>query len=508
MTAEAMKEWNDQKLEWYATHQPDVSTWPWSILKEYQTKHNILTTGARELQNWRVERFLRGEPTVLSPVKRGVYYSDELPVFTVFPHTSTYEQPPDASGLLRILERLRDDPRAIFCLMLTCKDLQSVCHRLLVALAQQRFGPLGTPKALMCAVLYEANMPEELKRKAAKRRKVKRTLFEEGAAAAADAEVPLHPPQGGEEEGDPRTFFKRDLKSALHLSARDFKASNTHVNNVQTIIEIAIAKYGCVDNLPRVREQQRMQSEARTIEKRYVSNHVAERLAQVNAYFSLMGYRGVSVCLVDEKKCAFEDARVLLITSTFCNGNDYQTHHLLGCIQAWVFMEVERTIDHVCTPLSGIVLPLLFNTAMEQTSNAEPYHPLQPLVVQMLMDVRHRNYMFYDQFMSEKDWLARIGYVFSDHFRQQHKPSEMRAGNGSYVCCWRRDRIEMRIYHVNAQINASSHHYFVWMKMLAERYHLRLATPATGIAYTGVVPSYYVAGPRQVNFAHCLLAKK
>lgn len=512
LTPEAVEAWNRSKLEWYASSGRPVHTWPWSILKEFQTKNNILTTGSRELQNWRVERFLRGEPTTLSPVKRSTYYSDALPVFTVFPHRPSYFfRDSDHSGILcihrdvletKILVHLHSDPQAIFALMLTCKDLQGVCQRLLCMLAQQRFGPLGTPKALLCAVLYETKWPEEMAKKASRKR----------------AKVVPPPPAAGEEQreedsppppaaGGKSSYFKKDLKAVLGLQGRDFKASNVHVTDVQTIIEIAIKKYGCLDNLPRVRQKQAQQVHAREQERAFVAKNVATRVAQVNAYFASLKYHGLAVEMRDGV-CTFTDARVPLILSTFENNNDYRVNHLLGSIRDWVNMQVERSMDSVCVPIVGMVPNVLFNTAMSNASSAEPYHPLQALVVQMLIDVRNHNYMFYDQIMTEGEWLERLGYVFSDHFRHRHRPETMHPGNGSYVCCWRRGRPDMKIYDLNTQTQSTPLQYFAWMKLLDSHFHLRLATPATGIPYTGLMPTYYVAGGRQVNFAHCLLSKK
>lgn len=517
ITPEAIKEWNDSKLEWYAAHRP-VHTWPWSILKEYQTKNNILTTGARELQNWRVERFLHGEPAALSPVKRGIFYSDAYPEFTVFPYKTSYEQGSDQSGLLRvhrdtfvskILLHLRLYPQAVFSLMLTCKDMQAVCQRYLVQLAQERFGPLGTPKALLCAALYEEKLPEEFSKKRKKR--AKRALFGEPslppplAGEAMGANESLPPPEAGEGT----TYFKKDLKAELCLTARDFKANNVHSTDVQTIIEIAIKKYGCIDNLPRVRALQERQVKARQDEKTFVQQSVAARLAQVNAYLTSVGYKGLRVQMIsnDNNTIQFTDARVLLIIGTFEN-SDYHAQHFLGCIRDWVNMQVERSVDSVCMPAVAMVPPLLFNTAMSSMSSAAPYHPLQPYVVRALIDVRHRNYMFYDRVITEQEWLERLAYVFSDHFRQRHKPEDMRPGNHSYVCCWRRERPDVHIYHLHPQINSTPQQYSVWMKLIEQRFYLRLATPATGIPYAGIVPGYYVSGDRQVNFAHCLLTKK
>lgn len=473
-----MDAWNASKLAWFATHKP-VREWPWSIIKEYQTKHHILASGARELQNWRVERHVRGEVTLISPASKRAYYSDELPAFTVFPYTPTYllRADPSVSGLLRldrnvvetqIVVHLYDDPRDVFSLMLTCKDMQGMCHNVLMRLARTRFGPLGTPKALMCAVEHEMEAKQKTKRR--------------------------------------KTEGSNKLRDALMLEARDFRLDKWRYANVSDLIARSIEKYGCIDRLPAVRAQLQAQKDVRQEERRFVESNAPARLQQVNAFLrTVLGYATEVAVRFDEKKLVFVDGRVELVLSAFENGTNMRPQLWLGTVSGWIGMHSDSTMDAVCKSMLSMVPPALLNHALKYTQSTKPFHPLQHLVVQALMDVRHRNFFFYDRIMDESDWMQRLAYAFSEHFQ---KDTTAVIESGSYVCCWQHNRPEMRIYHLNHEAQATHTQYSVWMKLLSQRYTLRIATPSTGIDYAGAIPNYIVSQMRAVSFGHCLLSKK
>jgi hypothetical protein len=439
------------------------------------------------LQNWRVEQFLAGNP-VLYSFKRTIPIKANIPNFTLFEVPLIKRTPGEISFLdipkdviqNHILIHLMEDPVGLFALMLTCKSLQATCHRLLLGLAQRRFGPFGTPMAVMCAAFYEQSLPRK------RAPKKKRT----------------------EEEPAPQEIASESLKEKLNLIWRDFKSSRLIVDDVDTLIRISIQKNGCIDNLKDIWQAKAQQAEARRLEEVYIQNNLPNRINEINSCLASKGYVGLSVKLSEDGKVAWGNDCIYPILLLFECNNEFPANRFLQKITSYVLMQTEQLVETTCAYVK-FIQPRLFNTAfVNLKGNTEPFHPLLYLAVQMLLEIRSRGFFFYDRVMLEEEWLGRLAYLFSDEFRAQHRTQDI-PGSGSYVCCWSNSDVSLRIICFSQSVQQPTfQHYCLWMRPWDPVYHLRLASPATGQYYTGYLPGHYISGGRVVYLAHCLMTKK
>lgn len=454
--------WNKSKVEWYKNNRP-VDEWPWSVLRAFQREYGIIQSGARDLQNQRVAAFLKNAFLSLKDITK----KTELPSFTRFPFVlRTKTNMDDECSILHIhkdvlkssiLMRLVDEPQDLFSLMMTCKDLQGICQEMICYVAQQRFGPQGTPKALSLVQRTPTNKK--------KKQKV------------------------------------QDLKKTLGLTGRDFKISNAETTDVDRIIGLSIKKYGLVDNLPLVRENECKKKAYHEQERIYILKKVAERVMQANARFVEFGYQNMAVQLSEENSsCVWTDARTPTIMSAFQNDNDYRSITLLRDVNDWVFMRTDSKVGRPDVP------PDLFNLAM--ASLKDTVHPLAYLVLQALAEIKHREYFFYGTHMEEDEWKKRVANVFAPEFLQQNPfDASLTSLKGSWVCCWTRESSHVRLYCISDKMQYQIGFYLERMRVFENRHEVRLGSPSTNMIYTFNVPRYVVKGEETICFGHVLLTK-
>ena len=494
---EELKQFEENKLRWWSENKP-VAAWPWCVLRQFQAQHFILQSGSRELQNWRVQQFIAGQPTLFSFKKKiHLGYNKELPTFTLL----NAARPLDEStitgfGLVNsllsipkdvirshILVYLQDDPVALFALMLSCRLLQPICHNLLFSLAQRRFGPLGTPKAVMCAAFYEGSLPRE-------RTKRRRTA------------------QGSKGEDEEQEEISKDiLKEKLNLIARDFKFSRIISSDVDSLIKASIEKNGCIDNLRIIWEAKAQEVEARTRENAFVQTQVETRIEEINRSLVQKGYSGLNF-KINEQKVTWGSNCILPILTIYESNSEYNARRFLKNVEDYVFMRTEISAEKV-TAFVRFVQPVLFNIAFQNMNgDSTPFFPLLHLVIQMLLEIKLRGYVFYDRVMTEQEWNSRLSYIFSKEFRANHPPDAFK-GSGSYVCFWSNVDPRIRIYTMTQkEDHPTAMHYHQWLRPWDPSYHLRLASPSTGQWYGGYIPGYYINIGVKIFMAHCLLTKK
>lgn len=484
---EELKKFEQEKLKWWCDNKP-VSAWPWSVLRQFQIQHFILQSGARELQNWRIQQFLAGEPTLFSFKKKiHLGHNKTLPTFTLLKGESV--TPQDSTCFLiipkdviwtHILVYLQDDPVALFALMLSCRTLQPMCHKLLFDMAQRRFGPLGTPRAVMCAAFYEGSLP----RGRVKRRKKTQ----------------------GEEEDD--GMSRNRLKEKLNLIARDFKSLHVVSSDVDSLIKASIEKNGCIDNLSVIWDANAKQVDARKRENAFIQTKLQTRVAEINTCLEQKGYIGLKFSIDNDQKITWENPCILPILSIYESNNEYSARRFLKNVEDYVYMSTEASAERV-TAFVKFVEPILFNTAFIGMGGScnEPFFPLLYLVVQMLLEIRLRGYVFYDRVITENEWLSKLAYLFSKEFQLLHQPDEFK-GPGAYVCLWSGSDSRIRIMWMRHQEeNPTLLHYYQWLRPWDAAYHLRLASPSTGQCY-GYIPGYYLQPAVKSFMAHCLITKK
>jgi hypothetical protein len=458
--------WKTSKMEWYKVNQP-VDTWPWSVLRTFQKEYGISQSGARELQNERVVAFLKNAFVSSKDIAK----KTDIPSFTRYPFILKNKSVDGECSILHVhkdvlkssvLMRLYDDPQSIYALMLTCKDLQGICQEMLCFIAQQRFGPQGTPKALMlvsCTVLKT------------KKQKISHTSIQK-------------------------------LKKNLGLTGRDFKVSNVESDDVNQIVQVSLKKYGLVDNLALVHENESKKKAYQKQEQAYIMQKIEERVEEVNARFLSFGYKGLAVRLSEDKTtCVWADSRIPDIMKAFQEDNDYRVSKLLGEVCQWVFM---KTDSRVGVPGVG---SCEFNIAMTHMGVGEKIHPLAHLMLQTLADIKHRDYFFYDGPIGKDEWEKRVANVFSPDFLQKNPVPNSEGPRGSWLCCWMRESSYVRLYCIADQMQFSVAAYYERMRVFENRYQTRLGIPSTGMSYTFNVPRHMIEKGHVISFAHVLLTK-
>lgn len=477
---EGLQRYEGEKMQWYVENrQPHA--WPWSVLRSFQKKYDLPQTGCRELQNWRVAYFLKHPHT---PIKHVIKHS-VVPQFTRLPYVLKFRLEEEASLLFvhndvlkkHILVHLVDSPLDLFSLMFTCRTVQAACQELLCQIAQQRYGPLGTPKALHFAETTKmATIPRGDKRR----------------------------------KKDLDGLSQEKIRDSLHLVTRDFKSSNIYVEDVDNLVCIAIRKYGCLENFDTFKTILAQTEAAREAERVYIQECVPERLKTLNTHISkVMKYEGIS--LEEEPlggKLRWSDPRVPLIFWAFQNGTTYQTDQLLKSLREWVNMQVEHSISRACSRFS-FYTPIEFNTAIKYMHQATTLlHPLLPYLIQILMDIKQRNYFFYDDTISREEWLQYLAFLFSPTFSTYNPIPQPEEVEGSWVCCWQKNKSYVRLYRLSSKVDTNTIDYYNWMRMIENRYHIRLASPSTGIPYSGLLPQHYIKESTLSSFGHALLIKK
>lgn len=465
LSDEETKQWIKTKVDWYKNNKP-VESWPWSVLRLFQQENGISQSGARDLQNQRVNAFLKESFVSV----REIAQNTEIPPFTRYPFNLRFKRiMEDECSILHIhkdvlksfiIGRLVDDPRSLFSLMLTCKDLQGLCQEMLCRVAQERFGPRGTPRALMMTTNFESNTNI-----VSKKRKI-----------------------------------SQDLKRMCGVTGRDFKASeDTNADNVDDIIRVSIKKYGLIDNLEKVRENEAKKEAYLQLERAYILGQVEGRIQQVNQRFVNFGYQGLSVRF-DNNTCAWTDLRITLVLMAFEYGNEYHASRVLKEVVDWVFMKTDSKVGRPS------VDPDLFNIALSaMDANVTTIHPLTHIVLESLMEIKHREYYLYGRKISEDDWKTRLANLFSPLFLERNPPPI--GVSGAWLCCWMHENTHVKLVRLFESPQYRISNYCEGMRNFEDRYRIRMGLPATGLGYASHVPMYILKGPVKISFAHALLIK-
>lgn len=467
LSKEEVKQWKKSKVEWYKTNRP-VETWPWSVLRLFQQENGISQSGARDLQNQRVNAFLKESFVSVKEIAKNT----EIPQFTRFPFNLRFKKHMEEEcSILHIhkdvlknciIRRLRDDPRSLFSLMLTCKDLQGLCQEMLCIISRERFGPQGTPRALMITTMYN-NTTNQKKRK-----------------------------------------VSQDLKRLCGVTGRDFKVSdNLNTDNTDDIIRVSIKKYGLIDNLEKVCENEAKKEAYFKLERAYILGQIDGRIQQVNDRFLHAGYQGLSVRFDNNSNtCVWTDSRIILVLVAFEYGNEYHASRMIKEVNDWVFM---KTDSKVGTPN---VDPELFNIILPSIEpNTTSIHPLTHIVLESLMEIKHRDYYLYGRKMSEEDWKTRLSNLFSPLFSKRNPPP-VEIVSGAWLCCWMYENTHVKLLRLFETPQFRVSNYYEGMRTFENCYRIRLGLPATGLGYTSHVPMYIVKGFVNISFAHTLLIKE
>lgn len=491
-------DWRHSKMEWYKSNQPIVAHWPWSILRMFQKEYGINQTGTRELQNQRVEAFLKNAFVSTREIAK----HKELPAFIRFPFVlKTKATMFEECSILhihkdvlktKIIGNLANDPRDVFSLMMTCKSLQGLCQEMLCFLAQQRFGPQGTPKALMITTYYDQQQNKKEEKVEEERPTKRRALVTKKSL--------------------------EELKKQVGLTGRDFKIRQMDNIEVDELVRLSIKKYGLIDNLKEVHANEAKKKAYYEQERQYVLEKSQGRLRQVNEKLQTAGYIGMDMYICSETQtCKWRNPRVLIILATFENGLEYKFTRYLKDATDWVYMKTDSPLG-----LPPSVEPQLFNKCLNAMGETAQIHPLAHFVVQALIEIKYRNYSFYGEVMTEEEWKERVCHVFCPKFlqtnplpnRNDNTSLQNRQANdrlnllGSWVCCWTRTSHVVRLICLSEQMSYQTASYQGWMHRFENKFVVNLALPATGIQYTFTVPRYIVQGGNVISLAHSLLTKK
>jgi hypothetical protein len=284
------------------------------------------------------------------------------------------------------------------------------------------------------------------------------------------------------------------------VTGRDFKASeDTNAENVDDIIRVSIKKYGLIDNLEKVRENEAKKEAYLQLERAYILGQVEGRIQQVNQRFVNFGYQGLSVRF-DNNTCAWTDPRIPLVLMAFEYGNEYHASRVLKEVVDWVFMKTDSKVGR------PNVDPDLFNIALSaMDANVTTIHPLTHIVLESLMEIKHREYYLYGRKISEDDWKTRLANLFSPLFLERNPPPI--GVSGAWLCCWMHENTHVKLVRLFESPQYRISNYCEGMRTFEDRYRIRMGLPATGLGYASHVPMHILKGPVKISFAHALLIK-
>lgn len=474
LSGQEAEKWKSDKQKWIIENEsPDK--WPWSVLQTFLGDNNLIKAGSREVQVWRVKEFLLHPlPNIKHIIKR----YETPPLFLRFPHRIRKTDEPNILNVPKdvlknkILIHLIDSPLTLFSLMMTCKDMQGVCQEALCILAQQEYGPNGTPMALMCASHY-MNQSQLLQKKPSKKKR--KTLS-----------VP--------------TSVKKDLLKNLYVSETKWIHGRDVYDSIKATIIESIKQNGCIDGLIQITTAKEQHKKAKELEITFVKENTLRRISYVNEYFqNIMHYKGLDVVLSDDgERCEWKSKRTESILYPFSERHHQQVY-LLENIEQWVFMKTNQSLTTVCN--TALFAPVdLFNVAFTQCT-LPTVHPLVKLILENLLEIRARGFSFYGGIMTEQDWFNRLAYIFSSTFEEKTPPF----ADGSWLCCWKEAQPEIELYYISEHVRLYVHDYVADTQLLRQKNNMFLGSPATNIAYHFKVPTHFIGISKFIALAHCIL---